>query len=112
MNWKKIQPVALEIGKWGLVIWLLLPLTTIQEKYVPFPRIMAGILLLIIFAGKMLYDIMLEQRSKHSERSNAADLLASVGMAVGIALIIGLFVVIIGFAVFYQMQQATAPSTE
>jgi hypothetical protein len=56
--------------------------------------------------------VMLEQRSKHKERSNAADLLATLGMAVGIALIVGLFVIIIGFAVFSQMQQATAPSNE
>ncbi len=112
MNLAKIKPVAVEIAKWSLVLWLLYPLIWAQEKYVSFPRIMAGILLFVVFSGKMLYDMMISKRNHHQERSNAADLLATLAMVVVAALIVGLFVVIIGFALFGQMQEATAPIEE
>jgi hypothetical protein len=109
MSWTKIKPVVYEIAKWSLVLWLLYPLVLIQEKYVSFPRIMAGILLFVVFSGKMLYDIMISKRIHARERSNAADLLATLGMVIVVAIIVGLFVVLIGFALFSQMQQTTAP---
>jgi len=49
-------------------------------------------------------------RNPHdAERSNAADLLATLGAVIVIALIVGLFVVMIGYALFSQMQQTTMP---
>jgi hypothetical protein len=109
MTMTKIKLVVIELAKWSLVFWLLYPLIWIQDKYVSFPRVMAGILLFVVFSGKMLYDMMVNKRNHHYERSNAADLLATLGMVIVVAVIVGLFVVILGFALLGQMQQATAP---
>jgi len=107
MSFAKIKPVILELAKWGLVFWLLAPAIKIQDKVISFPRLMAGIMLFIVFSGKMLYDIMISGHQRHSERSHAADLLATVGMVVVVSLIVGLFVVLIGYLVITLMQQAT-----
>jgi hypothetical protein len=109
MTITKLKPVFLEFAKWILVIWLLFPITMVQEKVISFPRIMAGIMLFIVFSGKMLYDIMLKKRNRDNERSNTADLLAMIGTVVVISAIVGLFIVMIGFLVVSGMQQATAP---
>jgi hypothetical protein len=109
MTITKLKPAFLEFAKWILVIWLLFPITMVQEKVISFPRIMAGIMLFVVFSGKMFYDIMLKKRNRDNERSNAADLLAMIGMVVVISTIVGLFIVMIGFLVVSGMQQATAP---
>jgi hypothetical protein len=109
MTITKVKLILLELAKWILVIWLLFPITLVQEKVISFPRIMAGIMLFVIFSGKMFYDLMLKKRDRNSERSNGADLLAMIGAAVVISMIVGLFVVMIGFLVFSGMQQSTAP---
>ncbi len=109
MVWSKIKPFVWEAFKWGLLIWLLSPIAWMHEKTVSFPRIMLGIMLFVILSGKMLYDIMVNRRSRQVERSPAADLLATVAMVTIVALVVGLFVVTIGYLLLSGMQQATMP---
>ncbi|HPN34703.1 MAG TPA: hypothetical protein PK843_09325 [bacterium] len=109
MVWSKVKPFVWEACKWGLLIWLLSPIAWMHEKPVPFPRIMIGIMLFVILSGKMFYDIMVNRRSREVEKSPAADLLATVAMVTVIALVVGLFVVTIGYLLLSGMQQATAP---
>lgn len=70
---------------------------------------MLGIMLFVVLSGKMLYDIMVNHRSRQVERSHAADLLATVAMVTVVALVVGLFVVTIGYLLHSGMQQAMAP---
>jgi len=107
--WSKIKPFVWEVSKWGLLIWLLSPIAWMHEKPVSFPRIMLGIMLFVVLSGKMLYDIMVSHRYRPVERSHAADLLATVAMVTVVALVVGLFVVTIGYLLLSGMQQASAP---
>jgi hypothetical protein len=96
----------IESAKWGLIVYLLLPLHKAMSEPVNFTRILFGILLFIVFSGKLFYDVILQKKRDRAERSAAADLLSTIGMAVAIALVVGLVVISVGMAVLSLLQQA------
>lgn len=97
----------IEVGKWVLVLWLLTPIRKAMSERVDFARVVLGILLFILFAGKMFYDTILSSLLKDTERKKYSELIAMIGMATVIALIIGVVVVFIGLYVFSSIQNAT-----
>jgi len=106
---KKTGLFIVEAAKWGLVVYLLLPLHKAMSEQVNFTRIVIGILLFVVFSGKLFYDVILQKKRERVERSAAADLLSTIAIAVAIALVVGLVVLSIGMAVLSLMQQSTQP---
>jgi hypothetical protein len=102
---KKLAKIFLETAKWGLIVFLLWPLTKAVSEPVNFNRIVFGILFFILFSGKLFYDLILQTKKEKIERSATADMLSIFGVALAIALIIGLLVVSIGMAVFLSLQE-------
>ena len=99
-----------EILKWALVIFLLMPLRNAASGPVSFTRIAIGILLFVIFTGKLLYDTIIEKYLRvRREQSAARDLITTLGIIVVIALVIGVVVLLIGMSLFTMMQKAAMP---
>lgn len=96
---KKILSHVWEIGKWALVIWLLLPMRKSLSEQTDFTRVALGILLFVIFAGKLLYDTIIESFIRRGQRSGLKDLITMVGIVVFISLIVGLVIFFVGFYV-------------
>ncbi|HOT98140.1 MAG TPA: hypothetical protein PLG50_02405 [bacterium] len=107
--WIKIGPWLLELAKWGAVIYLLLPLRNAGEEAVDFSRVVLGILLFILFSGKMFYDAILDQYKRRKATSAGGEIIAMIGMVVVMAIVVGLVVVSIGLTVFYYLQQGDTP---
>ncbi|NIA30551.1 MAG: hypothetical protein GWP06_11655 [Actinobacteria bacterium] len=105
---RKILSIVWEIGKWGLVLWLLLPIRKSMSGSVAFIRIGGGILLFVLFAGKLLYDSVFDAYKRNTERNNVRDLLGMVGIVSIIALVVGVVVFSIGFFVFSYLQSANS----
>ncbi|MDZ7261097.1 MAG: hypothetical protein ONB05_03130 [candidate division KSB1 bacterium] len=99
---KKGIALFLEIGKWLLVIWLLLPMRQLLTQKVGFTRVALGILLFIIFSGKLFYDTVLSGIIRRRESSVGKDLVTMVGMVIFLSLLVGLVLFFIGiFIVAY-----------
>lgn len=104
----KILSIVWEIGKWGLVLWLLLPIRKNMTGSAAFIRIAFGILLFVLFAGKLLYDSIFDAYKRNVERNNIRDLLGMAGIVSIIALVVGAVIFSIGFFVFSYLQNATS----
>jgi len=100
-EWKGIVS---EILKWGIVIWLLFPLTRLTAGRFMFMRVLLGILLFIIFAGKRFYDTVIMSAIKQRRTSLKEDMIAFLGMVLGATLLVGL--VIFLFAMLIVTWQA------
>jgi hypothetical protein len=107
-KWKKLIAWPVELAKWGLVIFLLLPLRNAGDEKIDFTRIVLGILFFIIFSGKMFYDVLLDHHRRNAERSAAKDIFSILGIVLIMALVVGLVVASIGFMVYAYLQQASA----
>jgi len=105
---KKIGPWLIELAKWGVVIVLLLPLRNAGKEAIDFSRVVLGILLFILFAGKMFYDAILDQYKRSKATSAGAEIIAMVGMVVVMAIVVALVVVSIGLTVYFYLQQGSA----
>ena len=93
----KFTAYAFEIGKWALVIWLLLPMRTSHQGPIEFSRVALGVILFVIFAGKLLYDTTFF-RGRGEASSSGKDLLSMIGIVAGIAFLV---LVLVLFVVFY-----------
>ena len=102
---KKLFRALVEIGKWALVFWLLLPIRGSLEARVDFSRVMLGVLLAILFIGKRLYDTVIDGFKKNRERSDIVDFLATVAIVILVALLVGAVLVFGGLFVFYSFQE-------
>ncbi len=104
---KKAISIISEVGKWVLVLWLLLPIRKAMSERVDFTRVALGILLFILFTGKLFYDTILNSLLKNKERQKSREIITMFGMAAVIALVIGVVVFMIGLFVFSSIQNAT-----
>ncbi len=86
----------LEFLKWAVIIWLLWPLSQSLEKPPSFPRIMLGILLFVIFAGKQFYDSVLSSSYENKTR----DLLSLLGTVIVLAIIVLAAVAFLGLLIY------------
>lgn len=89
---KKLIPVLIEVGKWTLIIWLILPIKDAWQSPVNFGRIALGIILFVIFSGKILYDVVFFPKIHRRESSPGKDLVSMIGIVGGIALLVCLLV--------------------
>jgi len=102
----------LEIAKWTLVVYLLWPLQKASSVPVSFARILLGVALFVIFAGKLLYDTVIMDLLKNRRNSTRKDLITLIGIVAGLALVIGLLILFVGFIFIHLYQSSTAPQTD
>lgn len=93
-DWGK---TAFEVLKWAFIIWLLWPLSRLsQEGLNQFTRVLLGILLFIIFTGKVLYDTIFMGLIKQRRTSMKQDAILLLSVILVLCLMLGLVVFIVG----------------
>ena len=97
------KATLIEIGKWLLVLCLLLPIGTTITSRVQVLKIVAGIALAIIFVGKTFYDTIVYKFTRFRD-SPGKDLIAFVGILLIFLLVIGFFIGILGFVLMQYYQ--------
>jgi len=90
--WKSVLP---EILKWLLVLYLLWPLVRFREGGFPLLRLLLGILLFILFSGKLFYDIFFADVVRQRRPTLKQDLLTFAGIVLALLLLIGAVVAMV-----------------
>jgi predicted ABC-type exoprotein transport system permease subunit len=103
---RKINSYLFEIGKWALVIWLLLPMRMAMQGTVEFARVGLGVILFVIFIGKLLYDVTYFPRRHQRETTPGKDLISMIGIVSGIAVLVLLLVFFVAMYVISYMSSA------
>jgi uncharacterized membrane protein len=106
-EWRTIVP---EIGKWLLVVWLLWPLGRPVPGKFTVLRIVLGVCLFVIFAGKVLYDVIIMDYVRQKRTSVKRDIFTLVAMVAIIALLVGLVLVLFGLFIAKWSASANPPS--
>lgn len=104
-DWGK---TAVEIAKWVLVLWLLWPLRHASSGPVDFIRVSLGILLFILFAGKLFYDTVIMSIVRRKRTSAKQDFFSLLGIILGLSVVVGLLLLFIGYVLLevYQMSRS------
>jgi hypothetical protein len=92
-------------AKWLLVAWLLYPLRRRMNLPMDFTRSALGILLFVIFAGKMLYDSVIWKQVTGRSRDSLGDLLSLAVMVAIIAVLLAVTIFFIGLYVVSFLQR-------
>ena len=106
-DWKTIVP---EIGKWLLVVWLLWPLGRPVPGKLTVARIVLGGCLFVIFAGKILYDVIILDYIRQKRTSLKRDIVTLIAAVAIIALLVGLVLVLFGLFIAKWSASANSPS--
>ena len=106
---KNLKTVLVESLKWGFTLWCIMPLITVIDKPSGFYRVLLGILLFIIFSGKLFYDVMISEFVKQKRYTVTQDLLMLLGMTVFVLVFIGMIVLMIAVAI---LQYNAAPEPD
>ena len=109
---KDWRNVALEIGKWVLVLWLLWPVRHAINGPVDFSRVVLGILLFVIFAGKLFYDTIIMDILKQRRTSVKQDVLSMIGIVLVLSLVVGLLLFFVGFVIIELYRSSNQPGQE
>ncbi len=115
MEQKKVSKVFYyikEIAKWGLVVWLIWPITYSMQSRMSFPRMMAGILLFVLFIGKLFYDVFFDSYRHRENKNKYVELLVTVGAVTFIAILVGAIALFIGLYAYEMMKNVTAEPGE
>ena len=104
---QKVWIVFSEIAKWIVIVYLFWPLVVMQSAKLPLWRMMLGVLLLVIFVGKLFYDYVLDTLKKNRERSPLSHLISMVVSISIIAVIIAGLLMLFGYYALSQYQQVT-----
>ncbi|GBD93901.1 hypothetical protein BMS3Abin05_01496 [bacterium BMS3Abin05] len=97
------KSILIEIGKWGVVLYLLLPVGTAMTSRTQVFKIVAGIALAIIFVGKTFYDTIIYKFTR-SRDSTTKDIITFLGILVVFLLVIAFFIGILGFVLMHYYQ--------
>ena len=110
-NWVN---TALELGKWVLVLWLLWPIRSAAASPGPvdFIRVAAGILLFIIFAGKLFYDTIIMGILRQRRTTVKQDIISFVGIILVMSLVVGFLLLFVGYLVVELVKMAQRPQDE
>jgi hypothetical protein len=88
------------------VIWLLLPMRSALQGTVEFARVGLGVVLFVIFIGKLLYDVTYFPRRHQRETTPGKDLISMIGIVSGIALLVLMLVFFVAMYVVNYMSSA------
>ena len=107
--WQKIFRYVLEIGRWVVVVYLLYPLR--RRMYFPleFVRSALGILLLVLFSGKLLYDRVLWKSWVNPSRDLGRDLLTTAISIALVGLVVAAAIFFIGLYLANLLQEMGDP---
>jgi len=105
----KLSTILVEIVKWGLAVFLLWPLLSMQAQRMPLWRMVLGVMLLVINIGKIFYDVFLDNFKQKKEQYALRDLFMLILGVTIMAVIIGGAVMLIGL---YVAQQANSGFAE
>jgi len=100
---KDSRALLWEVFKWALVLFLLFPLVRPAGGMLEFVRVVAGEALLIIFIGKLFYDTVIWKFTRQ-RRTARQDLIALIGMALGVGLIMIVFFLLVGITLLQYFQ--------
>jgi hypothetical protein len=87
---KEWSGTAFEVGKWLLVLWLLWPVRNANIAPVEFTRVVLGVLLFIIFAGKVFFDTVIMSIIRQRRTSAKRDIITLLGIVSVMGLVVGL----------------------
>jgi hypothetical protein len=105
---KSLKPVLFEIAKWALVLWLMSPLAVAMHGPFDFSRVALGILLFILFTGKLLYDSIIAPAKTRAERSPMQDVLMMIGTIAAIGLAVGMMLLLVGIYIMKMIESQKA----
>ena len=103
---KDITGFLAELAKWGLVIFLLLPVWGQQISRFQAVRVAAGIFLFIIFSGKVLYDTMIMKIIRQQRTALARDVIMTAAMLLILVIVIGALIFAVGFLSLSLLQKS------
>jgi len=112
---KKVSKVVYyikEIAKWGLFVWLIWPITYSMQTRMSFPRMMAGILLFVLYIGKLFYDVFYDTFRHRENKNKYVELLVTVGAVTFVAILVGAIALFIGLYSYEMMKSVTADPSE
>jgi hypothetical protein len=109
---KSFKSTLIEIGKWTIVLWLMSPLALAMRGPVDFSRVAIGILLFIIFTGKLLFDTIIAPLKTRTERTAAQDVIMMIGAVTAVGLAVTMMIVLIGVYVMKLMGEQNQPPTQ
>ncbi|MEE9170633.1 MAG: hypothetical protein V3U73_12790 [bacterium] len=105
----KFLSYAWEIGKWLLVLYLIMPLATAMNGTVGFARVVVGEALLIIFIGKIFYDTVI-WKFVRQQQARGRELIGMLGMLAAIGFILIMFFLLAGVTtMIYVRSQLNMP---
>ena len=99
---------ALEILKWAFVVWLLWPIVELGRQRMSVARVVAGICLFVVFAGKLFYDTLITEFVRQRRTTAKQDLMALLGMIAAIFLLAGLVIGMVGLLIIQWQKGAAA----
>ena len=97
---------AVEIFKWAVVVWLLWPIVELGRQRLSITRVVAGICLFVVFAGKLFYDTLIMEFVRQRRTTAKQDLVALLGMIGAVLLLAGLVVVMTGLLILQWQKDA------
>ena len=109
---KEWAGTLLELGKWALVLWLLLPLRHASAGPMLFGRVALGILLFVIFTGKLFYDTVVVSVIRRRRMSAKQEVLSLVGIVLGLGLVVGIVLLLVGFLLLAFFEMMRTPGEE
>ena len=105
-DWGK---TVLEVAKWALVLWLLWPIRQHAGGSTAFTRVVIGVVLFIIFAGKLFYDTVIMGMIQQRRTSVKQDVVTLIGMTLVAAVLVGLLLFFLGFFVIELIRMSSSP---
>lgn len=105
----RMRPILLESLKWLLVLYLLWPIVRFREGAFPLVRLLLGILLFIIFSGKLFYDLFLADVVRQRRPTLKQDLCTLAGMILAVLLLIGAVVAMVAAMLVAWQKSLNAP---
>ena len=103
---------ALEILKWAFVVWLLWPIVELGRQRMSVARVVAGICLFVVFAGKLFYDTLITEFIRQRRTTAKQDLMALLGMIAAVFLLAGLVIGMVGLLITQWQKSVAAGDME
>lgn len=106
---KSLKLTLIEIGKWVIVLWLMSPLALAMSGPIDFSRVAMGILLFIIFTGKLLFDTIIAPLKTRIERTALQDVIMMIGAVTAVGLAVTMMILLVGVYVMRMMAEQSRP---
>ena len=96
---KGLLETVFEILKWLFVAWLLWPIVGLGKSTMSVGRVVFGICMFVVFAGKLFYDTLITEFVRQRRTTVKQDLLMLLGMIMAVLLLVGFVVFTLGLLI-------------